>query len=241
MDFIKLFTLLGSLFLSVVGLVYILKNYLLFSQLIQVIPNKSKIIDFIFMVFLSGISFIIIFSINKTFDNITVVSVNNIFNSLLKIPEEFIIAFGEEFFIRVLVFIGLLKLYDNKWVALVISSLIFSLLHNSESGLSIISFFVAGIMYGMAFLRFENIWAPVGLHFGWNYFQGTIFGFPISGNVGVSYFVLEITGSNILNGGDAGPEISILGLILRFFILAFILFFNRNRNKNPNFLNIISD
>ena len=126
-------------------------------------------------------------------------------------------------------------------MALGISSLLFSLLHNSESGLSIISFFVAGIMYGMAFLRFENIWAPVGLHFGWNYFQGTIFGFPINGNVGESYFVLEITRSNILNGGDAGPEISILGLILRFFILAFILFFNRNRNKNPDFLNIIMD
>ena len=36
-------------------------------------------------------------------------------------------------------------------------------------------------MYGVAFLRTGNLWLGLGVHIGWNWFQGTVLGFTVSG------------------------------------------------------------
>lgn len=241
MDFLKLLTLLAGLFLSVAGIVYLYRNYAHVNRLIHIKPDKHSIIDFFSLMSLSGISVLIIFFINYHFQFIKVLSVREFHYCLLRIPEEFIIAFGEEMLLRVFVFFGVLTLYNNKLVALFVSSLMFSLLHNSESVVSIFSYFIAGIIYGTALIRYHSIWLPVGLHFGWNYFQGPVLGFPVSGYVEDSYLNLQITESHLLNGGNIGPENSILGVCMRFFILIFILLHTRNQTKKADFLNVISN
>ncbi len=65
-----------------------------------------------------------------------------------------------------------------KWLAIAISAAAFGYIHFRNPGATAITMFgngLGGLMYGIAFLGGRNIWLPVGLHFGWNFFQGAIF------------------------------------------------------------------
>jgi hypothetical protein len=54
---------------------------------------------------------------------------------------------------------------------------------------------------------------PLGLHFSWNYAQGALFGFPVSGvRVGLAVVRTRETGPDLLTGGAFGPEAGLLGV-----------------------------
>jgi hypothetical protein len=55
----------------------------------------------------------------------------------------------------------------------------------------------------------------VGLHFAWNFAQGTIFGFPVSGNEfeGVNLMRTRLTGPPFWTGGEFGPEAGLLSIV----------------------------
>ena len=46
---------------------------------------------------------------------------------------------------------------------------------------AIAGLFAAGLFLGYAYIRTRQLWLPVGLHIGWNFFEGPVFGFPVSG------------------------------------------------------------
>jgi len=105
---------------------------------------------------------------------------------------------------------------SNIWVALIVSSLLFSWVHGSNPGitwLGLINIFLAGILMGMLFVRYRSIWAPIGLHAAWNFLQGTFFGFEVSGHDVYSLFETTETGNDIITGGAFGYEGSILSAI----------------------------
>ncbi|HEX8926990.1 MAG TPA: CPBP family intramembrane glutamic endopeptidase, partial [Terriglobales bacterium] len=61
--------------------------------------------------------------------------------------------------------------------------------------------------FAMAFLRTRSLWLPIGMHFGWNFFQGTVFGLPVSGIQDFSVVVRSVLrGPHALTGGAYGPE-----------------------------------
>ena len=106
--------------------------------------------------------------------------------------------------------------------------------------ISVFSYFLAGLMYGLAFLKFKSIWAATGLHFTWNYFQGAIFSFPVSRGIANGYFNLNINDNWIWNGGDIGPEGSVFGVLCRILIII-IIFLLANKyeiKKSIKFLDI---
>ncbi len=93
--------------------------------------------------------------------------------------------------------------------ALVISSVIFSFLHlsNPHIGLiGIINIFLAGILFGYAYLVTESLWMPIGIHLMWNYFQGYIFSLPVSGIEMRGIFKISDLGPEMITGGQFGPE-----------------------------------
>jgi len=211
------------------------------SVLIGLKPTINDAFYFLTVVAIGFIGFGVLLLLNIEFEFVSIIKKNSIFESIYKIPKELSTAFIEEFLLRGLVFVGLLQLINNKNFALIISSLLFSLLHISDNPIvGFISYFIAGLMYGIALLRFKSIWIPIGLHFSWNYFQGVIFGFPIGGLINDSYLLLNIKENIFFNGGTSGPEESYIGIILRLLILVFIFilssYFKPSFDKRERFL-----
>lgn len=125
------------------------------------------------------------------------------------------------------VFLGCSFLVKREDLVLFISSVLFIWIHLPTNWISTISYLLAGLMYGMAYLRIGTIWASIGLHFGWNYFQAVIFGFPVSKSALDSVFPLKITSDILLNGGEIGTEGSDVGSVARLLIIALIIIISR--------------
>ncbi len=120
----------------------------------------------------------------------------------------FVIGFGEELLFRGYCFQSLLR-GTNAWVAIVLSSSVFALMHvwNPHITLfSLVNVGLAGAFFGLAYLRAGTLWLPAGMHWAWNFFQGTIYGFPVSGLPARSLFLADAQGPSWLSGGAFGPE-----------------------------------
>jgi len=100
--------------------------------------------------------------------------------------------------------------------AFVISSLIFGLLHldnPSATWISTLTISLAGIFLGLGMLLTGNLAIPIGLHITWNFFQGSVFGFPVSGMNHVATLIAsETVGPQWLAGGPFGPEAGVMGV-----------------------------
>lgn len=69
-----------------------------------------------------------------------------------------------------------------------------------------------GILFAVAYLRTRTLWFPFGLHFGWNFFLGVVYGLPVSGIKDFSVVVRAIAhGPRLLTGGAYGIEASLTG------------------------------
>ena len=98
--------------------------------------------------------------------------------------------------------------------ALSISSALFALAHilNPHANLAaILGLFASGLFLAFGYLRTRQLWLPIGLHTGWNFFEGTVFGFPVSGGTFYSLLHHQVSGPPLITGGEFGPE---AGLIL---------------------------
>jgi membrane protease YdiL (CAAX protease family) len=155
----------------------------------------------------------------------------DIYKLLISIVLFAFVAFNEEIFLRGYILNNFMQSM-NKYLALVLSSLIFSGLHIFNPNfdwLSFVSIFLAGLLLGISYIYTKNLWFPIALHFSWNFFQGTIFGFKVSGNSVYSIINQEPAGNNILNGGEFGFEGSILSQI--FIVIAILLIGDSLREK----------
>lgn len=120
-----------------------------------------------------------------------------------------------------------LMLSTNKYVALVISSILFALMHGMNPNISLFSLFdlfCAGIILGITYVYTKNLWYPIGLHFGWNLFQ-THFGFNVSGQDFYSLIEFNYTTANLYNGGEFGFEGSVFSIIAQLLIFIGALYF----------------
>ena len=134
-----------------------------------------------------------------------------------------IVSLNEEIAIRGYILHNLSSSF-NKYVALIISSLVFMIMHlgNPNIGiLPLVNLFLAGIFLGIYTIHKNNLWFPIGAHLTWNYLQGPIFGFEVSGNKINSLFEQKPNGHELLTGGNFGFEGSI---ILTLFLMISIIY-----------------
>ena len=89
------------------------------------------------------------------------------------------------------------------------------------------------VLLGLSYIYTRNLWFPIALHFSWNFFQGTVFGFNVSGIDSYSIIEQEAIHDNLLTGGKFGFEGSIVSVLLHLvFILVIYKVFNRRLNLN---------
>ena len=144
-----------------------------------------------------------------------------------------IVAFAEETFFRGYILKNLMVSFD-KYVALIISSVLFSLMHGFNPNidlLSLFSLFLVGILFGLSYVHTKNLWFPIAFHLSWNLFQ-TLLGL----NQGVndySFIEFKINESNLLNGGGYGFEGSYLSIIAQIItITGIVVYYNRKRTNH---------
>jgi len=133
--------------------------------------------------------------------------------------------------------LGSLKINPKQlsWLAAILTSLVFGLAHLGNpysSWISTFNIFVAGMMLALPFILSGELAFSIGLHFSWNFFQGVVFGFPISGTVASANLVrLQQSGPEILTGGYFGPEAGLLGLAAMLIGSGAIYFFYLKQNR----------
>jgi membrane protease YdiL (CAAX protease family) len=117
---------------------------------------------------------------------------------------------GEELLLRGLAFQALRRGLGDV-VAVSASGLIFGVMHLTNphaSWVAAVIIALVGLWFSAAMVRGNNLYVPMGLHLGWNFFEGCIFGQPVSGLApGNSLFVAGWpTKASFWSGGDFGPE-----------------------------------
>ena len=108
--------------------------------------------------------------------------------------------------------------------AVLLSSAIFGLFHSLNphvSPLALADIALGGVVFSCAYLATGSLWLPMAFHFAWNFFQGPVFGFPVSG-IAVEGLLATRVGESIVTGGPFGPEgglagigANLVGLVLR--------------------------
>ena len=105
------------------------------------------------------------------------------------------------------------------------SSLIFAYLHKDNPNINIMAYiniFLIGIIWGYYFIKTNDLYMPIGMHFAWNFIQGPIMGFNVSGINFLGLAKSQIVNEGILVGNAFGPESSILITILLVILIAFM-------------------
>jgi membrane protease YdiL (CAAX protease family) len=144
-----------------------------------------------------------------------------------------LIAISEETVVRGYILNNLLESFP-KWISLLISASLFAALHWFNPGfswLSMVGIFAGGILLGLNYIYTKNLWFGIFLHFGWNYLQGPILGYEVSGMETDSLMVQSINGPAWLTGGHFGFESSMLSSLL---IIPVVLFLSLYYRKNES-------
>jgi uncharacterized protein len=135
------------------------------------------------------------------------------------------VPFLEELIFRSALLGGLLVLMPRRvWAAILISAGIFGGLHLENSHATLVSAagsLLGGVAYGIAFAATQRIWLPFGLHFAWNYVQGPVLGFALSGGKPLRGTLVQqqSIGPAWFTGGEYGPEGGVVGLAGRVVVL----------------------
>lgn len=116
--------------------------------------------------------------------------------------------------------------------AIVVLSVFFGAVHlgNPNSGgfwsWGFFNTLAVGILFAVAYLRTRTLWFPFGVHFGWNFFLGVVYGLPVSGIKDFSVVVRATArGSRLLTGGAYGIEASLTGsavILLGLLLIGFL-------------------
>jgi len=126
------------------------------------------------------------------------------------------VAFGEEIAFRGYILQNLYKEWGSL-VALLASSSIFALLHGLNphfTPLALVGITLAGVVMAYGYFISRSLWLPIAFHFSWNFAQGPLFSFPVSGLASEGLLLLERGDSpSLITGGAFGPEGGVVGMV----------------------------
>ena len=124
----------------------------------------------------------------------------------------------------------------NLPLAIAISSSLFGILHLGNAGvtfLSVLNIILDGVLAGLLFIYTDSIWLVVAQHGTWNYVQGNLLGFQVSGT-GADASIFSFTmgdGPVWLTGGAFGAEGSIITTLVLLVSLVIVYRLGERKEK----------
>ena len=124
----------------------------------------------------------------------------------------------------------------NLPLAIGISSSLFGILHLGNAGvtfLSLLNIILDGVLAGLLFIYTDSIWLVVAQHGTWNYVQGNLLGFQVSGT-GADASIFSFTmgsGPDWLTGGEFGAEGSIITTLVLLVSLVIVYRLGERKEK----------
>jgi len=142
------------------------------------------------------------------------------------------VGISEEFVFRTFPLVVFAERYKI-WVSIFLNGLLFGLIHISNPNFSVfamINITLCGIVFALITLQKKNIWWSVGMHFGWNFCQGTLLGFKVSGIDAPGLMVSRPVGNATFSGGNFGIEGSVL---CTFILVLYLVWLIRKQKVEP--------
>ena len=124
----------------------------------------------------------------------------------------------------------------NLPLAIAISSSLFGILHMGNAGvtfLSVLNIVLDGVLAGLLLVYTDSIWLVVAQHGTWNYVQGNLLGFQVSGTgADASIFSFSMgSGPDWLTGGAFGAEGSIITTLVLLLSLVIVYRLGERKEK----------
>ncbi len=121
-------------------------------------------------------------------------------------------------------------------ITLIISAILFAVIHSFSKNASFLSVaattIVAGVLLPAAYVYSRSLWLPIFMHFAWDWAEPGIFGGINPGNsIKESWLNSEISGSPLLTGGQMGPQNSIQSLILCSALAVLFLWLGKKKHQ----------
>lgn len=121
----------------------------------------------------------------------------------------------------------------NLTLGILISSIYFGIEHLSNpnsNGMAVAGIFLIGLFFAYAYVRAGQLWLPIGLHIGWNFFESAVFGFPVSGYDRPGLLHITVSGPEFWTGGAFGPEAGFIILPITLLGAALIYLYTKHRD-----------
>lgn len=195
---------------------------------------KEFIVGLVFGAITISVSAIVLIGFNEVQIRYTAKGVGTIKLLIGSLITYISVGFAEEILCRGYI-MSILKRTRNKYAVIIISSLIFAAMHLGNYGITPLAFLnlaLVGALFAYMFMKSKNIWMCIGYHITWNYFQGAIWGFSVSGTEENGICSLTSLSDNLINGGAFGPEGGLVVTVIT--CLAFIFVYRYYINKDAN-------
>lgn len=144
-------------------------------------------------------------------------------------------AMTEELLFRGVLF-RIIEERGGTWLSLTLTGTLFGLMHllNPNASLwgAIAIAVEAGGMLAAAYAATRTLWLPIGVHFGWNFAASGLFSTEVSGNDTAQGLLDSSTsGSQLLTGGDFGPEGSLYAVLFGAMLTAAFMWLAHRRGR----------
>ena len=239
--------LLGTLLLcTATGAVYLSRRFVdkKSFQSLGLRLERSSATDFLFGFFLSGLMVSIMFLALLSFGWLHLQGVDWPDNPisgwlqllLLLVGVGVAVGWWEEIVFRGYILQNLIDGIGPAW-AIGLSCMFYGLIHQLNPNATLLSTLViASIGYLRIFgwLRTKQLWVSMGMHAGWNFLQGPVFGFSVSGRETYTLLKHTISGPNWMTGGDFGPEGGLAAALVAVMGMVGVWVWTRNRTPRAD-------
>lgn len=134
---------------------------------------------------------------------------------------------------------GTLKQTGNPWILCGLTALVFGVAHSANANFTLmgcLNICLIGVFLALWVLRSGTIWQAAGFHIAWNYFQGCVFGFDVSGLEVKGMLTTVTSAPSLANGGKFGPEGSLAATAVTLAAIGVLWWNGKRRGERERFL-----